>query len=74
MVAPHKCGGKQSGKVGAEEENLHYSPIRWGDFRMLRFKGDYADYGEEVQIEHYRISTEKVAAVVASENLGDNEL
>jgi isopenicillin N synthase-like dioxygenase len=31
-----------------------YNPIRWGDFRSLRFLGDYEDVGEEVQIEKYR--------------------
>ena len=32
-----------------------YSPINWKDFREKRAAGDYADYGEEVQISHYRI-------------------
>lgn len=32
-----------------------YRPIRWGEFRALRAAGDYADCGEEVQIEHYRL-------------------
>lgn len=30
-----------------------YRPINWGEFRALRATGDYADHGEEVQIEHY---------------------
>lgn len=30
-----------------------YSAINWGEFRSLRADGDYADYGEEVQINHY---------------------
>ena len=30
-----------------------YRPINWGAFRALRFKGDYSDAGEEVQIENY---------------------
>lgn len=33
-----------------------YRPVNWGEFRRLRADGDYADYGEEVQIDHYRIS------------------
>jgi isopenicillin N synthase-like dioxygenase len=33
----------------------HYRSINWGEFRALRADGDYADYGEEVQISHYRI-------------------
>jgi isopenicillin N synthase-like dioxygenase len=32
-----------------------YRTINWGEFRRLRVQGDYADYGEEVQIEQYRI-------------------
>mmetsp|Transcript_1103 Transcript_1103/g.2404 ORF Transcript_1103/g.2404 Transcript_1103/m.2404 type:complete len:196 (-) Transcript_1103:93-680(-) len=33
----------------------HYRPISWSQFRALRFAGDYADVGEEVQISHYRV-------------------
>jgi isopenicillin N synthase-like dioxygenase len=33
-----------------------YRPINWGDFRSKRAKGDYADFGEEVQIAHYAIA------------------
>lgn len=36
-------------------ENPKYRPINWGAFRGLRFKGDYADSGEEIQIENFRI-------------------
>ncbi|MDH3731947.1 MAG: isopenicillin N synthase family oxygenase [Gemmatimonadota bacterium] len=32
-----------------------YRPINWGEFRAARTAGDYADYGEEIQIEHFRI-------------------
>jgi isopenicillin N synthase-like dioxygenase len=31
-----------------------YRPINWGEFRARRTAGDYADYGEEVQIGAYR--------------------
>lgn len=31
-----------------------YSPIRWGDYRNMRFQGDFKDVGEEVQIEHFQ--------------------
>jgi isopenicillin N synthase-like dioxygenase len=31
-----------------------YLPINWGEFRALRAEGDYANYGEEVQISQYR--------------------
>jgi isopenicillin N synthase-like dioxygenase len=33
-----------------------YREINWGEFRSRRHSGDFADYGEEVQIDHYRIS------------------
>ena len=32
-----------------------YWPINWREFRSLRAAGDYADYGDEVQITDYRI-------------------
>ena len=31
----------------------HYRKINWGDFYRRRTAGDYADLGEEVQINHY---------------------
>jgi isopenicillin N synthase-like dioxygenase len=36
-------------------QSARYREINWGEFRSLRADGDYADYGEEVQIEHYSI-------------------
>jgi isopenicillin N synthase-like dioxygenase len=33
----------------------HYRPINWGEFRAGRAAGDYADYGEEIQIAHFRV-------------------
>ncbi len=32
-----------------------YRPINWGEFRLQRQQGDYADYGQEIQISDYRI-------------------
>ncbi len=32
-----------------------YREINWGEFRRLRTLGDYGDYGEEIQISHFRI-------------------
>lgn len=29
--------------------------VNWGEFRSKRFQGDYADVGEEVQIEYYHV-------------------
>jgi hypothetical protein len=31
-----------------------YGAIRWGDYRNMRFQGDFKDVGEEVQIEHFQ--------------------
>jgi isopenicillin N synthase-like dioxygenase len=36
-----------------EGEETKYKTINWGEFRVKRFAGDYADLGEEVQISHY---------------------
>lgn len=43
--------------LNVEKEDALYNIVNWGDFRMKRFAGDYADVGEEVQISNYR--TEK---------------
>lgn len=32
-----------------------YRPVHWGEFRQQRALGDYGDYGEEVQIDRFRI-------------------
>ena len=39
-----------------ENDPARYRPINWGEFRARRAEGDYADYGEEIQISHFRIS------------------
>jgi len=36
-----------------EEHPARYRTINWGEFRSRRAAGDYADYGEEVQITQY---------------------
>jgi isopenicillin N synthase-like dioxygenase len=36
-----------------ERNPARYRPINWGEFRARRAAGDYADYGEEVQISQY---------------------
>ena len=33
-----------------------YNPFVYGHFRQQRFKGDYADAGNEIQIEDFRIN------------------
>lgn len=37
-----------------ERHPARYRTINWGDFRARRAAGDYANYGEEVQICHFR--------------------
>ncbi len=38
-----------------ENDPARYQPINWGEFRARRGAGDYADYGEEIQISQFRI-------------------
>ena len=40
--------------VVGEQTPALYRPILWSDFRYKRTDGDYADYGDEVQISQYR--------------------
>lgn len=35
------------------KEKSKYKVVNWGEFRAKRFAGDYANYGEEVQISQY---------------------
>ena len=37
-----------------ERNPPRYEPINWGEFRAGRAAGDYADYGEEIQISQFR--------------------
>lgn len=39
----------------SDNQPARYRAINWGEFRARRAAGDYADYGEEVQIRQYRI-------------------
>ncbi|NQX87929.1 MAG: hypothetical protein HRT77_04645 [Halioglobus sp.] len=39
----------------ADGDRPHYRPVRWAQFRDLRAQGDYGDYGEEVQIAHFKL-------------------
>lgn len=43
--------------VVSREEPARYRTVDWSKFRARRTDGDYADYGPEVQISQYRIST-----------------
>lgn len=40
--------------VVSKEAPARYRPINWGKFRSGRAAGDYADLGEEIQIDHFR--------------------
>lgn len=46
-----------AGRVDA----ARYRPVNWGEFRRRRAAGDYADLGEEVQVEQYRIAPPRSA-------------
>ena len=35
--------------------NQKFHSLNWGDFRSKRSAGDYADLGEEIQIDHFRV-------------------
>jgi len=43
--------------VCSRTEPARYRPINWGEFRASRSAGDYADYGEEIQISHYHVAS-----------------
>jgi isopenicillin N synthase-like dioxygenase len=51
--APDACYAPLPNALDAHEP-AHYQAINWGEFRAARTRGDYADYGEEIQISHYR--------------------
>jgi hypothetical protein len=42
--------------VISDTRPARYREINWGEFRARRADGDYADQGEEIQIEHYKFS------------------
>lgn len=42
-------------KVISDMDPARYRELTWSDFRKARALGDYADYGEEIQISQFRI-------------------
>jgi isopenicillin N synthase-like dioxygenase len=48
--------------VCSDADSPHYRPIHWGEFRAARAAGDYADYGEEIQIAHFRLPLSREAS------------
>jgi isopenicillin N synthase-like dioxygenase len=41
--------------VVKEGEEANYRPLSWREFRLARFKGDYADSGKEIQIGDFKV-------------------
>eukprot|EP00850_Spirogloea_muscicola_P003392 SM000013S26561 [mRNA] locus=s13:1157890:1159152:+ [translate_table: standard] len=39
--------------VAASSGKPLYHPVRWGEYRLRRYEGDFADVGEEVQIDDF---------------------
>lgn len=39
----------------SSSEKPVYKTINWGHFRTQRFAGDFANYGEEIQISQFKI-------------------
>lgn len=53
-----EIGASTAAERLARQGPPRYKVINWGEFRMKRFAGDYADQGEEdVQISHFLISS-----------------
>lgn len=52
------AGGGGGGGLEGQQGKARYRPVNWGEFRLKRFAGDYADQGmEEVQISHYLLDS-----------------
>ena len=47
--------GYWAGQRLGEQGLARYRPLNWGEFRLQRFAGDYADKGVEVQISHFLV-------------------
>lgn len=45
--------------VWTDDDPPRYRTINWGEFRQGRADGDYADYGEEIQIAQFRTSADR---------------
>ena len=41
--------------VPLSKTDQRFRSLNWGDFRSKRSAGDYADLGEEIQIDHFRV-------------------
>eukprot|EP00904_Undaria_pinnatifida_P012386 jgi/Undpi1/8278/HiC_scaffold_25.g10747.m1 len=47
--------GRGAGRGLAGQGIARYRTLNWGDYRLQRFAGDYADKGVEVQISHFLV-------------------
>ena len=47
--------GSWAGQGLAGQGVARYRPLNWGEYRLQRFAGDYADKGVEVQISHFLV-------------------
>ena len=56
MMPEYKANYAPLPTTVSDTRPARYREINWGEFKRLRSDGDYADYGEEVQISQYRIS------------------
>jgi hypothetical protein len=43
-----------------------HRPVPWGEFRLQRYAGDYADLGEEIQVDHYRLPAPGLSAAASA--------
>jgi isopenicillin N synthase-like dioxygenase len=61
MVSPWLCEDEEKALESAGANQKIYQPIRWGNYRTQRYKGDFADVGKEIQIEEYVSSSTEVS-------------
>ena len=50
----YQCNYEPVSGTVSEDTPALYRSINWGEFRLVRFAGDFADVGAEVQISDYR--------------------
>ena len=51
----YKANYKPLREAIGKGETAHYSQINWGHFRYQRQRGDYGNYGDEIQVSDYRL-------------------
>eukprot|EP00584_Thalassiosira_punctigera_P019991 CAMPEP_0172572642 /NCGR_PEP_ID=MMETSP1067-20121228/135777_1 /TAXON_ID=265564 ORGANISM="Thalassiosira punctigera, Strain Tpunct2005C2" /NCGR_SAMPLE_ID=MMETSP1067 /ASSEMBLY_ACC=CAM_ASM_000444 /LENGTH=429 /DNA_ID=CAMNT_0013365225 /DNA_START=34 /DNA_END=1323 /DNA_ORIENTATION=+ len=66
-ISPFACSEKKKTNAGSKSEDLpspKYHPCLWGYFRALRFAGDLADLGVEIQTSHFTVGQEESSHIV----------